>query len=142
GALPAAPDPARLALGRQPERGAHEPAQVSARLPGRLAGPVGRQQRHRRPAERALMSIGRVSDAQSYAFLVARAGRLQVTIDDLQEQIASGKRLQRPEQDGFGAGQAVRLGNDLGALAQYAESSRFGSTVLGAQDQALGDAED
>ena len=87
------------------------------------------------------MSIGRVSDAQNFAFLVARAGRLQATIDDLQEQIASGKRIRRPEQDGFAAGEVVRLGSDLGGLAQYADSSKFGTTVLGAQDQALGEAE-
>jgi flagellar hook-associated protein 3 FlgL len=87
------------------------------------------------------MTIGRVSDAQSSALLVARAGRLQASIDDLEEQIASGKRFERPEQDGFGAAQVVRSNNTLGGLAQYASTSSFGSTVLGAQDQALGDAE-
>jgi flagellar hook-associated protein 3 FlgL len=87
------------------------------------------------------MTIGRVSDAQSSALLVARAGRLQTTIDDLEEQIASGKRFERPEQDGFGAAQVVRSNNTLGGLAQYASTSNFGNTVLGAQDQALGDAE-
>jgi flagellar hook-associated protein 3 FlgL len=87
------------------------------------------------------MAISRVSDAQTFAFLTERAGRLQVQIRDLQEQIASGRRLHRPEEDPLGAGRAVVLGSSLAALGQYEESSRFGAEVLAAQDEALGQAE-
>jgi len=87
------------------------------------------------------MAISRVSDAQTFELLTQRTGQLQVAIRTLQEQIASGKRLQTPDQDPSGAGQVVRLEGDLAALGQYAESSRFGSDVLGAEDKALGEAD-
>ena len=87
------------------------------------------------------MALSRVSDAQTFSFLVERAGRLQVSLRTLQEQIASGKRLLGPEQDPFGAAQVVRLEGDLAALGQHAEASRFGRDVLGAEDDALGEAE-
>lgn len=86
------------------------------------------------------MSISRVTDAQTFALLTERAGRLQVTIQTLQDQVASGKRLLEPQQDPLGAAQVIRHGTDLAALAQYAETSRFGSNVLGLQDDILGDA--
>ena len=39
------------------------------------------------------MALSRISDAQSFAFFVSRANRLQVDVRRLQEQIASGRRL-------------------------------------------------
>lgn len=87
------------------------------------------------------MAISRVSDAQTFALLTERAGQLQVAIRDLQEQVASGKRLLTPEQDALGAAQVVRGGTSLAALAQYGESSKFGTDVLSAQDKTLGEAE-
>jgi flagellar hook-associated protein 3 FlgL len=85
--------------------------------------------------------IARVSDSQTFAFLVARTNGLQVSIDQLQAQIASGRRLLHPEDDPLGAGQADRVQSDLAALGQFGESTRFGLSVLGAQDQALGQAD-
>jgi flagellin-like hook-associated protein FlgL len=87
------------------------------------------------------MPISRVSDAQTFAFVAERAGSLQVRIRALQEQVASGRKLTRADQDPIGAGQVVRHGDALAALAQHAESSRFGTAVLGGQDDALGEAE-
>lgn len=86
------------------------------------------------------MPIGRVSDAQTFALLSERSGSLQVTIRDLQEQIASGRRLHRPDQDPVGATRVVRGQSVLAALAQQRDTSRFGSEVLGAQDDLLGEA--
>jgi len=87
------------------------------------------------------MSISRVSDAQTFAFLTERAGRLEVRIRDLQEQIASGRRLHRPEQDPLGSGQVSTLSASISALGQYEESSRFGTDMLSAQDEALDEAQ-
>ena len=49
------------------------------------------------------MAIARVSDAQRYDLIAERAGRLEVALERLQEQIASGRRLLSPEQDPLGA---------------------------------------
>ena len=87
------------------------------------------------------MSVTRVSDAQLFSLLSERAGQLQAQIADLQAQVASGQRLTTPDQDPIAAGQVVRFNADLAALTQYGSASRFGSDVLGAQDKALGDAE-
>jgi flagellar hook-associated protein 3 FlgL len=86
------------------------------------------------------MAISRVSDSQTFSFLIDRAGRMQVGIRDLQDQIVSGKRLLRAEDDPAGASLVVRSQEGLAALAQHAEASRFGEGVLGAQDEALGEA--
>lgn len=86
------------------------------------------------------MAISRISDAQMFSFLTDRVGRQQVTINALQEEIASGKRFSSPEQDPLGATQVVRLDGSISALDQYSESTRFGSDVLGAQDDTLGQA--
>jgi flagellar hook-associated protein 3 FlgL len=87
------------------------------------------------------MAITRVSDAQSFAFFVARANKLEVSARRLQEQLASGRRLIDPEDDPLGAGRASRLDSSIAALDEYKASSRFGLDVLAAQDKALGDAE-
>lgn len=84
--------------------------------------------------------ITRVSDAGQFAFVQRRTQLVQVQIRELQEQIVSGKRLLRPEQDPLGAGQVVRHSASLTALAQYDDSATFGVQVLSAQDDALGDA--
>jgi len=86
------------------------------------------------------MAISRISDAQMFSFLTDRVGRQQVTIDQLQEEIASGRRFTSPDEDPLAAAQVVRLDGNIGALAQYAESTRFGNDVLGAEDDALGQA--
>ncbi len=86
------------------------------------------------------MTISRVSDAGQFLFVQQRTQRVQVEIRELQEQIVSGRRLLRPEQDPLGAGQVVRHSASLTALAQYDDSSAFGVQVLAAQDDALDDA--
>jgi flagellar hook-associated protein 3 FlgL len=86
------------------------------------------------------MSVTRVSDSQAYSLFLDRSSRLVLTIRGLQEQIATGKRLLRPEEDPAGAGHVVRSRGSLAALGQYRDSSRFGTDVLGAEDEALGEA--
>jgi flagellar hook-associated protein 3 FlgL len=86
------------------------------------------------------MAISRISDTQMFSFLTDRVGRQQVRINSLQEAIASGKRFASPDEDPLGAAQVVRLDGSVSALGQYTESSRFGTDVLGAQDDALGQA--
>jgi flagellar hook-associated protein 3 FlgL len=88
------------------------------------------------------MSVTRVGDASTFTLLTERAGRLQVSLRSLQEQIATGRRLLTPDGDPLAAGQLVRAGTSLAALAQYEESARFGADVLGAQDEALAEAND
>jgi flagellar hook-associated protein 3 FlgL len=86
------------------------------------------------------MAISRISDGQMFGFLTERVGRQQVSINELEEQIASGKRFASADQDPLGASHVVRLDGSIAALGQYAESSRFGTDALGAQDDALGQA--
>jgi flagellar hook-associated protein 3 FlgL len=87
------------------------------------------------------MGLSRVSDAQTFAFFVDRSNRIQASIHTLQQQIASGQRITTPEDDPLAAGITARLDGTLAALGQYGQSSKFGSDVLGAEDQTLGDAE-
>jgi flagellar hook-associated protein 3 FlgL len=87
------------------------------------------------------MTISRVSDAQNFDFLVSRSGQLQVAIRQLQEQIATGRRVLQPEDDPLGAAQVVNSQADIAGLAQLTQSTQFGQSVLGAQDDALGNAQ-
>jgi flagellar hook-associated protein 3 FlgL len=88
------------------------------------------------------MPITRVSDAQTFSFLTTRTGRFQVDILNLQEQIASGKRVVSPDQDPLAAAQVVRANASLAALAEQSRATNFGGDVLGAQDDALAEAGD
>jgi flagellar hook-associated protein 3 FlgL len=87
------------------------------------------------------VSIARVSDSQTFGLLVERSGQLQVSLRRLQEEVASGRRLFAPDEDPLGAAQLTRVRSAIASLAQVDTSSKFGSEVLGAQDQALGDAQ-
>ncbi|TMA38109.1 MAG: hypothetical protein E6J79_08015 [Deltaproteobacteria bacterium] len=87
------------------------------------------------------MTISRVSDAQSFSLLVDRAGQLQVSLQTLEQEVSSGKRLFTPDDDPIGAATATRAQSSLAALAQYDSSSNFGTDVLGAEDKALGEGE-
>ena len=86
------------------------------------------------------MTISRVSDAQSFSLLVDRTGQLQVSLQTLEQEVASGKRLFTPDDDPLGAAAAARAHSSLAALAQYGSASSFGTDVLGAEDKALGEA--
>ena len=88
------------------------------------------------------MAISRVTDAQTFALLTERSNRLQVTIQELEDQVASGRRLLHPEQDPLGATDVVRHGASLAALAQYRNTASFGANALGAEDKVLEDAKD
>jgi len=87
------------------------------------------------------MTISRVSDAQSFSLLVDRTGQLQVSLQTLEQEVSSGKRLFTPDDDPIGAATATRAQSSLAALAQYDSSSNFGTDVLGAEDKALGEGE-
>jgi flagellar hook-associated protein 3 FlgL len=87
------------------------------------------------------MTISRVSDAQTFAFVADRAGSIQARLRALQEQIASGRKLLSPEQDPIGAANVVRHTDALATLAANTSSSKFGTQILAAQDDALGGGE-
>jgi flagellar hook-associated protein 3 FlgL len=87
------------------------------------------------------MPISRGSDAQTFSFVADRAGSLQVRLRDLQEQIASGRKLTHADQNPIGAAAVVRHSDAIAALAANRESSQFGTHILAAQDDALGEAE-
>ena len=87
------------------------------------------------------MTISRVSDAQSFSLLVDRTGQLQVSLQTLEQEVSSGKRLFTPDDDPIGAATATRAQSSLAALAQYDSSSNFGTDVLGAENKALGEGE-
>jgi flagellar hook-associated protein 3 FlgL len=84
------------------------------------------------------MAVQRVSDAQTFSFITERAGQLQVAIRDLQEQVSTGNKLLRLEQDPLGAKDALRAQASIASLTEYNNSVQFGKDVLSAQDQALG----
>ena len=87
------------------------------------------------------MTISRVSDAQSFSLLVDRTGQLQVSLQTLEQEVSSGKRLFTPDDDPVGAATVTRAQSSLAALAQYGSGSSFGTEVLGAEDTALGEAQ-
>lgn len=86
------------------------------------------------------MAVSRISEAQSHLFLADRANSLQVQLQTLQEQVATGRRLFRPDDDPLAAARVVRINSGLAAIDQYTEASRFGQDVLSAQDDWLGHA--
>ena len=88
------------------------------------------------------MGIARIADAQQYSFIIGRSGELQLELARLREQIASGVKLTRPQDDPAGAARVVRFDASLAALAQHREASGFGTDVLSAEDAALKDAHD
>ena len=86
------------------------------------------------------MAITRLSTAQQFAFLSERVPQLEVTLNELREQVASGKRLTSAIQDPFAAASVLRFNADLSSLAQHDTTSQFGTTVLGVEDKVLTDA--
>ena len=87
------------------------------------------------------MTISRLSDAQSFSLLAQRTGQLQVSLQTLEQEVASGKRLFTPDDDPLAAAAATRARSALAALGQYGSASGFGTEVLGAEDDALGQGE-
>jgi len=83
------------------------------------------------------MGVTRVSDVATFAFFQTRIQSLQKDVRQLQEQLVSGRRLLSAEEDPFGTTQTVRATSALAALGRYEDTSRFGSDVLGAQEDAL-----
>jgi flagellar hook-associated protein 3 FlgL len=84
--------------------------------------------------------ISRVSDVQSFAELGANIGRLQVRLEDLNTQVATGRRLERPSDDPAGAGIVVRSFSTLDGLDRDRRSAGFARRFLVAQDALLDDA--
>lgn len=86
------------------------------------------------------MAIDRVSDSQAFALLNARVSSLQASLRQLTDQIGSGRRFTRPEEDPLAAGQVVRYDAELSSLAGFNHTSTFGREMLGVEDRALADA--
>jgi len=87
------------------------------------------------------MTISRVSDAQSFALLADRTGQLQASLQTLEQQVSSGKRIFTPDDDPLAAAAATRAQSALAALTQYGSASGFGTGVLGTEDKALDEAQ-
>ena len=82
----------------------------------------------------------RVTDVNSFAAVRTRLQLVQADVRRLQEELSSGRQLISADQNPLGAGEVVRAGSRLAALDQYGKSTTFGTQVLSAQDDALGQA--
>jgi flagellar hook-associated protein 3 FlgL len=84
--------------------------------------------------------ISRIADIQIFDQLRTQATGIEASLATLQAQVSSGKRFQTADADPLAAGQVLRTTTTLGALAQYTSAVQFGTSVLSAEDNALGDA--
>jgi len=74
-----------------------------------------------------------------FTFSVSRLRRQQL---DAQDTVSSQKRLREPSDDPVGAAQSTRLRGEQKELGAFGDSVDLGTTTLGAEDGALGEAED
>lgn len=84
--------------------------------------------------------ISRVSDLQMFAELSANLGRLGRRIEELNGQVATGSRVNKPSDDPSGAGALVRAFSVRQTLDQDQRASDFARRFLAAQDGLLDDA--
>ncbi|MFN0084350.1 MAG: hypothetical protein ACKVX9_03075 [Blastocatellia bacterium] len=79
----------------------------------------------------------RVTDASSSARLVAQVTASQQRIAAAQEQVASGKRINRPSDDPAGTGVVLRVRTAQAAMEQFNESAGAARETLAAGDGAI-----
>ncbi len=84
--------------------------------------------------------ISRVSDLQTFADLRANLGRLQTRLEELNTEVVTGRRLDRPSDDPAGAGMLVRSFSALDGLDRDRRAGGFARGFLAAQDALLDDA--
>jgi flagellar hook-associated protein 3 FlgL len=86
--------------------------------------------------------IGRVTQSTTAQQLVSSIRLLQQRINQAQNELSSGKRLLAPSDDPSAAAVANRLRGQSADLTALQDSVSFGTTVLSAEDDALGQAGD
>lgn len=80
----------------------------------------------------------RISNRTIYQNISFRLSNLTEELKNIQEQIATGKRINRPSDDPIGTTQALRLRKVLSQIDQYGENIQHGSSWLKVTDVALG----
>lgn len=81
----------------------------------------------------------RVSAQSFFNESVSTLQRLQSELNTLQQQVASGRRIQRPSDDPLGTARALNLREAVGAYDQFERNTNIGSGRLQLQEQTLTD---
>ncbi|MDU0355734.1 flagellar hook-associated protein FlgL [Paraglaciecola aquimarina] len=79
----------------------------------------------------------RISTGQLYDRSVQAVLENQGDLSDIQQQLASGKKLLRPSDDPVGAAQVIRLTEDIDLLAQYQKNSNLLTNSLEQEETVL-----
>ena len=81
----------------------------------------------------------RVSTQSFFQNSIATLQRLQSDLNGLQEQIATGRRIQRPSDDPVGAARSLDLQQSIDTLTQYQSNTGLVQTRLQLEEQTLGE---
>jgi flagellar hook-associated protein 3 FlgL len=79
----------------------------------------------------------RITSSMSQRHLLSDLQRVQQRLSDAQNQVSSGKRVEKPSDDPLAAARATRLQADLDATATYSDSVDEAKSWLDASDSAL-----
>lgn len=79
----------------------------------------------------------RVTDATMNSRLVDRIAQQRLRISEAQEKVASGKRINRPSDDPFGAAAVIDIRNSQTAIAQFGRNASSVDNALSVADGAL-----
>jgi flagellar hook-associated protein 3 FlgL len=80
----------------------------------------------------------RISNQTIYQSINFRLSKLTEELKTIQEQIATGKRINKPSDDPISTTEALRLRKALSQVEQYGENIKHGSSWLGVTNVALG----
>ena len=80
----------------------------------------------------------RISNQTIYRNINFRLSKLTEELKTIQEQIATGKRVNKPSDDPIGTTEALRLRKVLSQMEQYGENIKHGSSWLEVTNVALG----
>ena len=80
----------------------------------------------------------RVSNRSIYQNISFQLSNLTAELKKIQEQIATGKRINKPSDDPIGTTHAMRLRKVLSQIEQYGQNIEHGSSWLEVTDVALG----
>lgn len=72
----------------------------------------------------------RVTDQAFFNNAISSIQRLQTSLNDLQEQVATGRRIQRPSDDPVGASRLLDYRASIDTLAQYQRNASLGESRL------------
>ena len=79
----------------------------------------------------------RVSNRATYQGIQLQLSNIEGQMASLNEQISSGKRINRPSDDPIGTTQALGLENTLSEIGQYQKNIQFGQSWLNATESSL-----